>query len=114
MKKLYKLVNSLTGKKDLNPMPEAKSDTSLAEGFADYFITKIDKIRENFTGTEQYQAILDESIPEFTSFSVLSESEVEKLVTSMQTKSCELDPIPTALFKQLMPIIKPCVTQHHK
>ena len=109
--KLYKLVNSLTGKKDLNPMPESPSDEVLAEGFAEYFITKIDKIRENFTNTECYQPITDEPIPEFTCFNVLSESDVEKLVGFLQTKTCELDPIPTIFFKQMMPVIKPYVTK---
>ena len=35
----------------------------------------------------------------------LTETEVETIIRSMPTKGCELDPIPTKTFKQILPNI---------
>ena len=50
MKKLYKLTAYLARINTDNPLPLHDNDESLANHFADYFISKIDKICENFTG----------------------------------------------------------------
>ena len=42
-KMLFKLINELTGNKDHNSLPEAKSDKDLAEDFAQFFLNKIEK-----------------------------------------------------------------------
>ena len=47
-KKLLKLVNELTGNKDQNPHPQANSNKDLAEEFAQFFLNKIGKIRQQF------------------------------------------------------------------
>ena len=44
-KKLYNLKNNLTNSKTDNPMPDAESE-ALANTFADYFMEKISKIRD--------------------------------------------------------------------
>ena len=49
-KKLYKFTAHLAGINTDNPLPSHDSDESLANHFADYFISMIDKICENFTG----------------------------------------------------------------
>ena len=48
-KKLYKLMAHLSRVRTENPLPPHNSDESQANHFADYFITKIDKIRDNFS-----------------------------------------------------------------
>ena len=45
-KKLYKLVNNITGTNTANPMPPSKADEVLTEEFADYFLNKIKTIRD--------------------------------------------------------------------
>ena len=47
-KKLYKLVNHLTGQKEENPLPEENDDTKLAEQFREFFLNKIINIRKLF------------------------------------------------------------------
>ena len=47
-KELFQLVNELPGNKDQKPVPEAKSDNNLVEEFAQFFLNKIEKIREQF------------------------------------------------------------------
>lgn len=45
-KKMYKLIRNLTGTESENPLPPASSNAELADDFADFFISKITKIRE--------------------------------------------------------------------
>ena len=47
--KLYALVNNLLGTKALNPLPESNSDEDLAEEFAEFFLSKVLKIRDSLT-----------------------------------------------------------------
>ena len=88
----------LTGARTDNPLPPHNSDESLTNQFADYFITKIDKIRDNFSKAPVF---IPEStdIPTFQKFSCLTIEQVTNLILSMLTKSCELDPIPTHILK---------------
>ena len=46
-KKLYSLVCELTGTKIENPLPDNVADTKLDEDFADFFMNKIDTIRQS-------------------------------------------------------------------
>ena len=47
-KKLYKIINNITGTKEDNPMTPGDSDMEITQGFAEYFVEKIDKIRDKF------------------------------------------------------------------
>ena len=71
-KKLYQVVNGITGILKENPLPHEESDIVLANKFADFFLEKIWK----------------------------TETELRKLITEMKTKSFELDPIPTRIIKE--------------
>ena len=44
-------------------------------------------------------------------FAPMTESEVEAIIMTMKSKSCETDLIPTHIFKQLLPSILPTVTK---
>ena len=110
-KKLYELINNITGSITQNPMPPGKSDSDLAEHFSRYFISKIDKIRDLFTDVPSYNPDVNESIPQFANFEVLTEPQIEKLVASLKTKSCELNPIPTKLLKMMLPLCLPLLTK---
>ena len=54
MKHLYKLVAKLTGSTSVNPLPEMDSDEWLGEDFADYFLNKIVKIRDDLDQYGQF------------------------------------------------------------
>ena len=53
-KKLYSLINNLINSKTDNPMPDAESDEALANMFADYFVEKISKIRDELHSYPEY------------------------------------------------------------
>ena len=98
-KQLYKLVSELTGTKTENPLPSGESDSSLAEKCADFFLGKIEKIRESLKDYESYTPN-NKECPAFDSFHHLTCDEVKKLINELKTKSCELDKLPTKKTKK--------------
>ena len=81
--------------------------TALADGFIDFFTTKIDKIMPHLTTQLVANKINPEDNNE-TTFSTdkrlkssmpIFHCNIESLVKSTPSKSCKLDPIPTKLLK---------------
>ena len=54
-KKLYKLVYSLMGTSQENPLPDNDNPEDLANEFADYFMDKIGKIRDSLADKPTYK-----------------------------------------------------------
>ena len=74
-----------------NPLPEGPSDSDLAKCFAEFLITKIEKIRDNLNSHLLYNLIENCATATLSEFKLLSAEEIRKLVRKMQIKSCELD-----------------------
>ena len=108
-KKLFKLVNEITGNKDQNPLSEAKSDKDLADEFAQFF-NKIEKIREQFESLPTY-GINNKDVPKLEKFATLSEKNLYKLIMEMPTKLCEIGIIPTKLLKRVPKHCIPTLTR---
>ena len=107
-KQLFKLLSNITSSTKDSPLPDGKSSQDLANQFAEYFINKIQRIRNNLNSYDRYH--MDEMVHAQTlgEFKPLSEDEVSKVIMSMASKSCEIDPVPTSLLKEILPqIIKP-------
>ena len=51
---LYNLINGITGRTTPNPMPAARTDKELADKFAELFLAKIRKIREDLADWPAY------------------------------------------------------------
>ena len=109
-KKLYKLLGNLTGKVTENPLPPESNDQVLADRFADYFMEKIMTIREQLD-KENLFSPNPRHVETLSSFRPLAEEEVESIVKSLSSKSCELDVIPTNLLKDILPSILPIITR---
>ena len=90
-KKLFQLVNHLTSHKPENPLLTRNTDKELANEFADFFISKILKIRHELDKHPLYQQYMV-NVPEFNQFSKLDKEQVMKLIMNTNSKSCELDP----------------------
>ena len=91
-------------------MPPLKADEVLTEECADYFLNKTKTIRDTLDGYEKYQPTDDRKTPEINEFCELTETEVVIIIRNMPTKGCELDLIPTKIFKQILPNIIATVT----
>ena len=108
-KKLFKIVKNLLGHAKHTVLPEHANSLSLATTFNDYFIAKIDGIRNSFP------ALIDSlpAKPYFTDlhmpfsrnnttlscFTPTTLSEIQAILGKMNKTTCLLDPFPT---KQLM------------
>ena len=53
-KNLYNFVSNITGMTKTNPMPTASSGEQLANEFAEFFIGKINKSRDDLDNHEKY------------------------------------------------------------
>ena len=106
-KKLYNLIRYLIGTTTSNPLPPSSSDEELANVFADYFMNKIQSIRDSLDTHSKY-SVPPGNAPNFSAFEPLSTSDVMKIIFGMKTKSCEIDHIPMKLLKEILPsVIEP-------
>ena len=68
------------------------------------------KIRDSLAECESFNPT-HVDIPNFCEFRYMTEEEVETVIKSMPTKSCECDCIPTKLLKELLPKLLPGLTK---
>ena len=85
-KKLFLLVNHLTGHKPETPLPTRRSDKELADEFVSFFLSKTVKIREELLDHHPLYQPSKSDTPEFKNFRKL-EDQVRKLVMNTKSKS---------------------------
>ena len=56
-------------------MPPGFTDSQLADQFAEYFINKIDKIRDSFFGSDPYKAT-ENDVPQLKKFTSMMEQQI--------------------------------------
>ena len=107
-RKLYKLVSELTSSVKENPLPLGKSNKDLAEEFVEFFLLKIQRMYDSLEGFEKLSLQHYHGASKLSSFTPMTELEIVNVMNGMTSKSCEMDPIPTTLPKDILPsIIKP-------
>ena len=77
IKGLYKMVNTLMGTSSNNLLPNHTSDKDLAEEFAEFFMDKIQKIRDNLTKNPTYEP-KRKSVSRLAEFRPFDQMEVKK------------------------------------
>ena len=92
--------------------PDSSSMKNLTDEFNEYFITKIDLIREELDEIEMDTSPSEylmnyEQVKEFSAFERLSEDQVKKLIMKSPNKQCASDPISTWMLKECLDIILP-------
>ncbi len=113
-KKLFSIIQELASVKKDTPLPDHDSIQQLADSFGEFFIDKIQTIREQIdTQPCAFQAPPVPHAPKdiFSSFSPLSQAEVKRLIFKSKSTSCALDPIPTHLLKECVDVILPLLTK---
>ena len=68
-------------------------------------------IRDNLNNYDKYHVDQAQHIPTFGKFEPLMEDEVTKIIMGMASKSCESDPIPTTLLKEILPQVIKLITK---
>ena len=109
-KRIYEICNHLLGRTKDSPMPPGVTNKVLAHRFNSFFIDKITKIHNDLIGKQQHLPLYVETpAPSNTiklcRFQPITLSNLQKIIQSTPNKSCDLDPIPTSLLKQILPLI---------
>ena len=91
-------------------MPENVQPEVLVEEFTQFFINKIAQIRASL---DKHEIQLDETTfkgDEMASFREVTNDEIKSIIMSSNSKSCELDAIPTHLLKATIEMTCPFIT----
>ena len=114
-KAMFKVLNASLHRKQELPLPHHTNHKKLADEFNSFFDDKIQGIRNKLISTlgpsnnNSSEGQRTENVTPLSNFKPLSSDEIKKLVLSMPTKHCGLDPIPTWLMKdsinQFLPVL---------
>jgi exonuclease III len=116
-KQLFKITQNLMGQKGEVILPSSFSDEDLANKFSDFFISKITTIRERIDADNSpvSESVVMSADVRFegqplTQLEPSTQDEVRNIIMKSPSKSCELDPLPTNLLKQVLEYVLPLIT----
>ncbi len=114
-KLLFKIVNKLLQKNTDRQYPKEHDNKSLANSFADYFTTKIEKIHDEIMLAKNLLVapIIIEKSPTsvFDTFRQVTDSDVQKLLSISKMKSCLIDSAPSLVLKECNESLLPIYTR---
>ena len=111
--RLFRLTNELLNRKDDCSLPDHDSSLKLAKDFGLFYRNKVETICSNLSeapvGVRRPipAGIVTDALDSLRPVSV---DEVMSIILKSPTKSCNLDPIPTRLLKQCLPVVVPAIT----
>jgi len=98
-------------RKDKELGSSSASPTHSADQFIQFFSHKVETIRKDTENCPPPPpAPLRPAIASLTELKACTEDEVKRVILSMPTKSCTLDPIPTFLLKESVDVLLPYLT----
>ena len=113
-RKLYNVVKEISGDTSDNPLPHHDDLQTLVNGFSEFFMEKIDNIRQQIDGitltTISLPMAMSSPPPQLASFHTVTEADVSKIMNLMASKQCTLDPCPTYLVKECNKELLPYIT----
>ena len=106
---LYNILRSLTKQKDENPMPSTGCLSDVPDTFADFFLNKIEKIREQFQnqGTKKKYS---KKCTKMTRFQLLDKKEICNIIKNMNPTTCMTDPCDTKFLLRFKETILDAIT----
>ena len=106
----YKLVNQLLDKSNKSIFPNHSEEKDLADKFADFYLNKIECIRNNFKNLNTDCLKLPVSVVNnLEKFEIVSAKEISDIIKSLVNKQCVLDVMPCSFFKNLIPQLVPAL-----
>ena len=114
-KKIYQIANKMLFRNEPLLLPPTSDTKKLADDFNQFLIEKIDKIMAGLQPTEthpidpKYIESVNKSPITLSTFKEISLEDTKRLIDTAATKSCEIDPIPTALLKEHIDIVAPTI-----
>ena len=107
-KELFDLTKTLLYRERKEHLPTGDCK-DIACKFGLYFPGKIENIRKDFPTSNACSHPHAASEDDMKEFMVVSEKEISKVITSGNSKSCALDPIPTSIVKDNLDILVPVI-----
>ena len=118
---IFGIFNTLLGRNQELPLPTCNSNKELANDFNAFFTDKIQKIRKDLNCFMIQQGLMNtsETLPGMSDlpgdialrkFRQVNIEETTRYVMKAPSKSCELDPIPTNLLKEVIHELSPILT----
>ena len=115
-KKKFKFLKQMLGEKKDVILPDTNSDQELCNDFENFFVGKIVKIRDDITESnanaeyhdinmQSLNGIADTNITPFDTFSMLTCDTLYSTMNELSNKQCELDAMPTDLFKRCVQLL---------
>ena len=113
-KELFSVTNKLMNKAKCIPLPSSVSIDRLPRMFSDFFCQKVSTIRQTIDSCSNiaHLGVVDKPFcgNPLKLFSDVSEAAVSAFLKKMAPKTCELDPIPTALLFDCSDEVVPALT----
>ena len=111
-KNLWKGLNKILHRKPPCHLPEESDLNKLCNNFSNFFVHKINNIREGFTkSTSDFHFPSSTSITnKLTQFKPVSKELVRKLIMKSSDATSALDPLPTALVKSCISVLLDPIT----
>ena len=103
MQRLWRTLHSALGETS-----GGETGDHTADEFASFFTDKVASVRASTATTPLYD-VPYKSTPQLTEWTAVTVDEVEKLIGSAPTKTCQLDPVPTWLVKHMRSLLSPFV-----
>ena len=108
---LFHMIDGLFKVKAVPPLPSHESLHSLAEDFSNFFVSKIQKLKDDLRSSSLASMELSIKITSspcqssFSEFTKISENYTREVVKHSKSKSCVLDPVPTHILKQSVDVL---------
>jgi len=109
-KEFFRLSHSLLGRTTESPLPSSVDASDLPDKFGNYFLDKISAIRDDLDNCPIEEDFIPFTGNQLDTFQQVSEADIRNCVNSMASKTCDLDPTSTDLFKACLDEIIPYVT----
>lgn len=109
-RELFKICNRLFDTSDKSQFPFSEDNNSLAERFNNYFVQKIENIRNNLDAlvVNVTNSAVNE-VSKFTSFKMVTIEDIQKQIDCAKVKTSQSDPIPAFLLRSSVKLLTPSI-----
>ena len=109
-KELFKMCNTLLDTNKKSQLPYSEDYNSLANKFNNYFVEKIEKIRDNLDSPViDVHNLVDNNISTLDSFKPVTAEDILKQVNSSKIKTSQSDPIPAFILRSSVKLMIPSI-----
>ena len=113
-KELFNVSNRLFDTSNKSQLPFTEDNKSLANRFNNYFVKKIENIRNNLDASAvnvNYSVMNDviDVSSKFDTFKTVTMEDIQKLIKGSKVKTSQSDPIPAFLLRSSVDELAPCI-----